>query len=421
MKFTCQQSVIMPRLLEAANLASHNSPDSQHRTLEISAKSGRIELRAASLAATSQHLAAGVPARVERPGSVSVDARLMADLLATQAHTPDIEMKTSRNRHQLHITAGDCRANLITRPAPVQEPTMTGASSALLNPAELRGCLEACLPAASTSVDQRTMNGVKLQLDARGLTLAATDGFRMAIARRASPQVDATPHSIIIPLNAARDLAKSAADATGPIALEATEDMARFTVPQRSDTWCRITTRLTVGHFPDPYGLIPEIGPTKAVIHPATTAAAARMAASFAGRFTPLLLYLHYRQTRDSQLIPSLTMAARTLEEDETVQTLPLMSLTGDPANAAVNARFLVQALHPLRHEERAALELNGPEGPAVIRNEDASELTQISMIMPICVRWESIRPPEVTLPKNHPPDTGGRRRRRIQYRKKDS
>ena len=421
MKFTCQQSLIMPRLLEAASVSSQNGTDSQHRALEITARNGRIELRASSLAATCQYLTAGVPARVEQPGSVCVDARLVADLLATQAHNPEIEMRAGPKSRRLRITAGDCVANLFTRPAPAREPALDEPTTATLDAAELHRCLEACLPAASPSVDQRTLNGVKLQLDARGLTVAATDGFRMSMAREPASDTGKPTQTMFIPLNAARDVSKSAAAAAGPITLEATTSMARFTVPQRGDAWCRITTQLTVGHFPDPYELIPEEVPAKAVLHPASAAAAARMAASFSGRLTPLLLYLHHRETPDGQLLPALTMASRTVEEDETVQTLPLISLTGGPAKTAVNARFLLQAFQPLRHAEQAALEMHGPEGPAVIRNDDPAELTQLSMIMPICVNWDSVTPPEITLPKDHPPDRSRRRSRRIRYGRKDA
>lgn len=402
MKLKCTQKSLLPRVQEAAHVARQNSPESPLRRLVLSAAAGRINLHAVSARSTIRHLWTSTPANVIHPGSACVDAQLMAELTASYPNNADMELCLSGNSRRLKVTCGDSIANLPTGPKPPQEPNLSNPNTALLDPQELYRCLVAALPAASPSPDNPTINGVRLQLDHHGLTLAATDGFRMAVARHGPADSDANPAYLILPYEAARDLAKTAAGATAPACLETdlSAGIARFSIGLPGDSATRITTHLTVGHFPDPYALMPRKHITRALVSPVSAAASARISASFAGKNDPLLIYLHHQASATGELAPAATFAVHNSAHGRTVHTLPLIALSGPPARAALNARYLADALHPLRHAHRAAIELSGPEDPAVIRNDDPENLTQLSMIMPINVPWDQVTPPPaVTAP----------------------
>ena len=286
MKLKCSQKSLLPRLQDAAHVASQNSPESPLRRVALSAAAGRINLHAVSARATVRHLWASTPADVTSPGTACVEAQLIAELTASYPKDAEMELSLQGNSRRLKVTCGNSIANLLTGPKPPQEPDLANPQTALLDPQQLHRCLAAALPAASLLPDNPTINGVRLQLDHHGLTLAATDGFRMAVARHGEGGGDPNPIYLILPYQAARDLSKAAARATGPVRLEkdTTNSIAQFSIALPENGAARITTYLTVGHFPDPYALMPQKHATRALVCPEAAAASARISASFAGK-----------------------------------------------------------------------------------------------------------------------------------------
>lgn len=414
MKLKCSQKSLLPRLQDAAHVASQNSPESPLRRVALSAAAGRINLHAVSARATVRHLWASIPADVTSPGTACVEAQLIAELTASYPKDAEMELSLQGNSRRLKVTCGNSIANLLTGPKPPQEPDLANPQTALLEPQQLHRCLAAALPAASLLPDKPTINGVRLQLDHHGLTLAATDGFRMAVARHGEGGGDPNPIYLILPYQAARDLSKAAARATGPVRLEkdTAKSIARFSIALPENGAARITTYLTVGHFPDPYALMPQKHATRALVCPQAAAASARISASFAGKSDTLLLYLHHQASDTGELKPAATFAVHNSADDRTVHTLPLVALTGPPAHTALNARYLADAFHPLRNARSAAIELSGPEDPTVIRNDDPDSMTQLSMVMPIKVPWDQVTPPPAVIPPTQAPDRPRRGRR---------
>ena len=406
MHATCSQTQILPRLQDAAHVAAQNSPDSTLRAVHITAFNGQLELHCAALRQTLRHLRSTTPAQVATPGHAAADAQLLHELTQSYEKDSQITFELLHQSNRLTISCGESIANILLHTGSLPpEPETDAVSSALIDPQQLRRCINTVLPAATGKDDNPTLNSVRMQVDPDALTLASTDGFRMAVARDDSPQNPTVPITLIIPSETARDIARIAASSEEPILLQLDRppNNAVFTITAQDGSIIRITTQLTVGHFPDPYSLIPDTHTTRAVLSPAQAAATARISDKFTDHGYPLLIYLHNQTQTNGELTPAITFAARNMLDDIAVHTLPLRSMTGPPGHIAMNPRFFMDAVQPLRSDDEAAIELGPADAPAVIKNADQDNLTTLSMIMPMHVDWLNLQPPAAVKP---PQDT---------------
>ena len=416
MRVTCSQSSLLPRLQEAAHLASQNQSDSPLRTVLLTAEGNSIRTLAAAARKTMRHISSRTTAEVKSPGQAAVDAQLLFELADSYHRDAEITLALKDNDKRLNVTCGDSVANILLHTSrPPQPPEISGSQAAMLDPKELRRCLAAALLASTPGSDNPTMNSVRIHLDPQGMSLAGTDGFRMAVARDPEATTEEAVMTAILPSDAARDLGKAAATSEHPILLDLDREKnhAMFTIVTQTNSEIRITTQLTVGHFPDPYHLIPENHATRALLSPAQALATARVSEKFVDAGYPLLIYLHHHESENGELAPAATFSARNADGDRAVHTIPLTALNGPPGRTAVNARFFLDAINPLRQCSAAAIELGQPDGPTVIRNADTNEMTTLSMIMPMYVDWQAVDHPPAVRPPPRPADAQRKTRRR--------
>jgi DNA polymerase-3 subunit beta len=215
----------------------------------------RAEEGVVELAATDMEVSLRVPlddAGVEEHGSV-VLPRLAADLVRSMSPGP-VSLVHNQNEGQVQISGGGSSFSLNCHQAGEypELPSDNGLGFAI--PAErFVACADRVVRAASRDETRPVLTGVLVRIGPDGLTMAATDSYRLAVRTVA---LDSPPEDVreaILPARAVAEaarLAGQAKDADVDVALGEQQATIRI-------GGVRLTTRVIEGQFPDYRQLIP--------------------------------------------------------------------------------------------------------------------------------------------------------------------
>jgi len=211
------------------------------------------------------------------------------------------------------------------------------------------------------------------------LTLAAADGFRLAVYKLPLLSPVSQKTEVIIPARTLAELNRLMADQ---------EEAIEITVnPNKSQALFRLknielVSQLVQGTFPQYGQLIPQSYNTRVVVDVAQFLRAAKTASIFAsdgGGIVRLVM------TPGGELTPGkITISARSEEVGDDVGEIDAI-VEGEEAKIAFNGRYLIDVLGVL-HETQVALETTNPSSPGVIRPVGVDNY--IHVVMPMFVQW---------------------------------
>ena len=233
--------------------------------------------------------------------------------------------------------------------------------------------------AAATEESRPVLTGVYAKFEGDLLTLAAADGFRLAVYDLPLATLVSEPTEVIIPARILTELNRLMADGE-----EAVEIIVN---PNKSQALFRLkdtelVSQLLQGTFPQYAQLIPESSSTRVVIDVAEFLRATRTASIFARDGSGIVRLVI---TPGGELTPGkLTISARSEEIGDDVGEIDAV-VEGEEAKIAFNGKYLTDVLGAIR-ESKVALEITNPSSPGVIRPEGVDNY--IHVIMPMFVQW---------------------------------
>jgi DNA polymerase-3 subunit beta len=342
----------------------------------LSTDEGRLKLAATNL---ELGITCWVGAKVEEEGSITVPANTLADLVGTLP--PDrIDMTLSVSTQTLRLVCGSTTANIKGISAE-EFPLMpeAGDTAAVRVPAEaLREMIQQTAFAAAADSSRPILTGVQTQFEDNRLTLAAADGFRLAVRTAELPGAVAEPTSLIIPARALTEVARVSADDESEIGLT--------TPPERGQVLFHmenidVVSQLVDGNFPDYEQIIPRSYATRTVVHTAEFLRACKRAEIFA-RESANTVRLHI-QPGENDLTPGVLTVHATSQETGDNQVVVTASIEGSELEIAFNVRYLIDALNIITTEQ-VALETNTPSNPGVLRPVGRDDYLYVIMPMHI-------------------------------------
>jgi DNA polymerase III subunit beta len=304
-----------------------------------------------------------ITADVTEPGVVLVSGRLLADITRSLPARP-VEMATDGAK--VVVTCGSSRFTLLT--LPVEDyptlPEMPGASGSL------RGDLFATAVgqvsiAAGRDDTLPVLTGVRLEIEAEKITMAATDRYRLAVRDLAwTPEQAGLSAIALVPARTLADTAKSLTSAdkvTLALASGGTgEGLVGFEGSGR-----RTTSRLLDGEFPKYKSLLPAESASVATVETAGLVESVRRVALVAERNTPIRLSFSGGEV---------TLEAGSGDEAQASESLDA-GLTGDDISIAFNPAYLLDGLGVL-DAAYAELRFTASTRPAVIAAKDSMDAT---------------------------------------------
>ncbi len=334
------------------------------------------------LAATNLEMAIScwIGAKIEEEGEITVPARLLTEFInSLPSEKVDVSLSPQTKTLGLKCARFEARISGIDAKDFPPIPRVDEGITTRVEADALRQGIAHVIFAAATEESRPVLTGVDAQVDGDLLTLAAADGFRLAVYKLplAVPVTEKT--EVIIPSRTLAELNRLIADEEEPIEITVN--------PKKSQALFRLknielVSQLVQGTFPQYTQLIPQSSTTRAVVSVAEFLRATKTASIFARDGSGIVRLVI---AAGSELTPGkITVSARSEEIGDDVGEIDAM-VEGEEAKIAFNGKYLIDVISVL-HEAQVALETTNPSSPGVIRPVGVDNY--IHVIMPMFVQW---------------------------------
>uniref|UniRef100_A0A6M3K3K0 Putative DNA polymerase n=2 Tax=viral metagenome TaxID=1070528 RepID=A0A6M3K3K0_9ZZZZ len=369
MKFTTTQENLSRGLATVGRAVASKSTLPVLSNVLMDATNGALTLSATNLEIGIRTTVHNV--RIDEPGQTTIPARLLTEFV-NQLPAGSIDAVLTERTQSLNLRNGHHEAN-IKGMAADEFPTIAGPDQFTGWGIELQTELFQRMVgqtafAAATDESRPILTGVFLDLKLNHIiTMAAADGFRLAVTNAEySTGLDVT-QSLVIP---ATSLAEAARLATGDTVTMRVRSDGNQLLFDLGDTI--LVSQLIEGRFPDYTQIVPKIHTTRVVMARAALTQAVRTGLIFAKDAANILKLA----IGDGQVTVSAESSGRGDNESELDAVVE-----GPGLEIALNARYLLDAL-TAAGTERVTLELMMPHNPGVIRG--VGDDGYLSVLMPM-------------------------------------
>jgi DNA polymerase-3 subunit beta len=376
MRVSCLQENLARGLATVQRAVASRSTLPQTTHVLVSTDAGRLRLAATNLEIA---ITSWVGAQVDEEGAITVPARVFTEFVNSLPNEP-IQLSVSPRARQLHLVCGRYEATMAGMdPADFPPiPAIEDGPATRIDPQALRLAIAQVEFAAATDDTRPVLTGVHTLLEDQQVTLAAADGFRLAVHRL--PLEEPVPErlEVIVPARALRELQRLLGDEEDPLlfAVNAARSQAVFRLRN-----VEMVSQLIQGTFPNYSQLIPQEYKTRTVINLKELLQETRRAAIFARDGSNIVrLQVEVTEGGPGRLIVS----ARAEELGEHRGELDAL-VEGEPIKIAFNARYLQDVLQVLESVD-VSLETTSPTSPGVIRPVGLDNYVHV--VMPMFVQW---------------------------------
>ena len=376
MKLATRQEALQRGLATVGRAVAARSTLPQTSHIYLATEGDRLKLAATNLEIA---ITGWVTATVEEEGAITIPARLLTEFVASLPPA-DITVTVAPRSRQAQIVCARNEATISGMDAddfpPI--PTITEGDTIRLEPDALREAIEHVVFAAATDDSRPVLTGVHLRIDEERLTLAAADGFRLAVYHLDIAEAPEASIEIIVPARALQELSRLLAEQEEPVELHV--NGARSQVLFRL-TDLELTAQLIQGTFPSFNQLIPADYQTRATVDTVEFLREVRTAAVFARDGSGIVrLVIVPANTQPGKI----AISARAEEQGDHQGEMDA-TVEGEEAKVAFNSRYLQNVLQVLGGGQ-IALESTGPSNPGVFR--PLGRDNYIHVIMPMFVQW---------------------------------
>jgi DNA polymerase-3 subunit beta len=334
------------------------------------------------LAATNLEMAitCWVGAKVEEEGAITVPARLLTEFVnSLPSDKVSINLPSQTKTLELKCARFEARISGVDAKDFPPIPKVGEGITTKVEIEELRRGITQVVFAAATEESRPVLTGVDADFDGDLVTLAAADGFRLAVYKLPLATPVSQKTKVIIPARTLAELSRLMADQ---------EEAVEITVnPNKSQALFRLknvelVSQLVQGAFPNYAQLIPQSYNTRVVVDVDAFLRAAKTASIFARDGSGIVRLVI---NPGEELTPGkVIVSARSEEIGDDVGEIDAI-VEGEEAKIAFNGRYLIEVLTVLR-EPQVALETTNPSSPGVIRPVGVENY--IHVVMPMFVQW---------------------------------
>jgi DNA polymerase-3 subunit beta len=321
-----------------------------------------------------------IGAKVEEEGAITVPARLLTEFInSLPSEKVEINLSPPTKTLGLKCARFEARISGVDAKDFPPIPRVDEGITTRVEVDALRQGITHVIFAAATEESRPVLTGVDAQFDGDLLTLAAADGFRLAVYKLPLAVPVSQKTEVIIPARTLAELNRLMVDE---------EEAVEITVnPKKSQALFRLknielVSQLVQGTFPQYTQLIPQSYTTQAIVSVAEFLRATKTASIFARDGSGIVRLV---VAPGWELTPGkVTISARSEEIGDDVGEIDAI-VEGEEAKIAFNGKYLSDVLGVL-HETQVALEITNPSSPGVVRPVGVDNY--IHVVMPMFVQW---------------------------------
>jgi DNA polymerase-3 subunit beta len=317
-----------------------------------------------------------VDAEIAAEGSVTLPAKILTEFVA-QLHDDKLDMELDTATQTLTVKCGPYHDVKIKGIGANEFPPLPARENGLklvIDQADLLPAIEQTVVAASSDDGRPVLTGVLTQLEGEKLTLAATDGHRLAVkvikATSEGEVGEDGANSVIIPARALTEVSRVLkGDGTVEMWLGRSRNHVFFTVPG-----VEVMSRLIEGTYPNYSQVIPEQSNTTITVSTKDLHERTRGVSIFARDSANVV--------RIKTEAGEIAISANTSEVGSSEASVSA-EIEGADIQIAFNSRYLLDVL-ALVGSDKVTMGFNGPLSPGVVKPAGKDDYTYV--IMPVRV-----------------------------------
>ena len=338
---------------------------------------GRLKLVATNL---EMAISCWIGAKVEDEGAITVPARLLTEFVSSlPSDTISIQLSPQTKTLGLKCARFEARISGVDAK---EFPPIPSVDEGITTSAEveaLRQAINQVVFAAATEESRPVLTGVSTQFEGKTLTLAAADGFRLAVFKMPIADNIKPKTEVIVPARTLSELNRLIGDQEEAVTITLNPNKSQVLFRLKNT---ELVSQLVQGTFPNYAQLIPQSYNTRMIVSVADFLRATKTASIFARDGSGIVRLVI---TPGSESSPGkMAVSARSEEIGDDVGEIDA-TVEGADAKIAFNGRYLTDVLSVLR-ESQIALETTSPSSPGLLRPVGTDNYTHV--VMPMFVQW---------------------------------
>ena len=337
----------------------------------------RLKLVATNLEMAISHW---IGAKVEEEGAITIPARLLTEFISSLPNEKvDINLSSKTKTLELKCARFEARISGVDAKDFPPIPKIEEGVTTKVEVEALRQGISQVVFAAASEESRPVLTGVDAQFEGDLLTLAAADGFRLAVYKLPITAPVSEKSEVIIPARTLAELNRLMVDQEEAVEITMSPGKGQILFHLKN---VELVSQLVQGTFPNYAQLIPQSYTTRTVVDVAEFLRATKTASIFARDGSGIVRLV---AAPGGELTPGkMTVSARSEEIGDDVGEIDA-TVEGEEAKIAFNGRYLTDVLGVLG-ELQVALETTNPSSPGVIRPVGVDNY--IHVVMPMFVQW---------------------------------
>jgi len=321
-----------------------------------------------------------IGAKVEEEGTITVPAKLLTEFISSLPKDKvDVTMAPKTKTLSVRCARYEARISGMDSKDFPPIPKVEQGINTTIEIETLRQAISQVVFAAAAEESRPVLTGVDAKIDGSTLTLAAADGFRLAVYKVNLTKPVGQKLEVIIPAKTLAELNRLMADQQEPVEININPNKSQIIFKLKN---VELVSQLIQGTFPQYEQLIPQSSSTKATVDVSDFLRATKTAAIFARDGTGIVRLM---VAPGGELTPGkMTVSARSEEIGDDVGEIDAIVQGGD-AKIAFNGKYLTDVLSVLK-EAQVSLETTSPSSPGVIKPIGIENY--IHVVMPMFVQW---------------------------------
>jgi DNA polymerase-3 subunit beta len=338
---------------------------------------GRLKLVATNL---EMAISCWIGAKIEDEGAITVPARLLTEFVSSLPNdTIAVQLSPQTKTLGLKCARFEARISGIDAKEFPPIPSVDEGITTKVEVEALRQAINQVVFAAATEESRPVLTGVCAQFEGKTLTLAAADGFRLAVFKLPIAEPIKTKTEVIIPARTLSELNRLIGDQEEAVTITLNPNKSQVLFRLKN---MELVSQLVQGTFPNYAQLIPQSYNTRMIVSVADFLRATKTASIFARDGSGIVRLVI---TPGSEASPGkMAVSARSEEIGDDVGEIDA-TVEGTDAKIAFNGKYLTDVLSVIR-EAQVALETTSPSSPGLIRPIGTDNYTHV--VMPMFVQW---------------------------------
>jgi DNA polymerase-3 subunit beta len=378
MKLSCLQENLNRGLGMVGRAAATRTTLPITNNVLLASDQGRLKLVATNL---EMAVTCWIGAKIDEEGSITIPAKLLTEFVATLPNDKiDVKLAPKGKTLELKCARFEARISGVDAKEFPPIPKVDDGITAKVSINALRQAISQVVFAAATDESRPVLTGVSAEFEGKALTLAAADGFRLAVYKLPLSAAVGEKSTAIIPSRTLAELNRLMGDSEDPIEIKVNAAKSQILFKLKD---IEMVSQLVQGNFPQYNQLIPQSFNTRAVLDVAQFRNATKTAAIFARDGSGIVRLII--TPGESDVAPGkLSISAKSEEIGEDTGEIDTV-VQGAEAKIAFNGRYLTDVLNALK-ETSVAVEVTTPSSPGVFRPVGSDNYLHV--IMPMFVQW---------------------------------